>query len=221
MSLTWKISCILLLVFGSVTRASEAERAEFFETRIRPVLLKHCFGCHGGETTNAELRLDNLDSLLKGGDSGPAIIIGNAADSLLLKAVSHQDADLQMPPDEKLPAEIIEDLSTWIQQGAVWPKHEKSDFASEYDQHRHWAFQPVRTVEPPIDETGWAEKEIDLFVSRQHQTQNLTPAEPAKRAILLRRLYYDLHGLPPTVEETDQYLNDNVTSSVYAPWRAP
>src|SRR5687768_11713870 len=130
-------------------------QADFFEKKIRPVLAQHCYKCHShsGEKLKANLFLDSREGLLKGGDTGAAVVPGKPAGSLLIKAVKWTDADLQMPPKTQLPAEVVADLEQWVKMGAPWPKEEAprtageskySDPAKQYARLRqeHWSWQP-------------------------------------------------------------------------------
>src|SRR5262245_38177807 len=128
------------------TRPPDAET--FFELKVRPVLAQQCFKCHGGEKVSGGLRVDSRAALLRGGDRGPAVIPGAPERSLLIKAVRHSDADLRMPPQKKLPAAVVADLAAWVKQGAVWPA---ATARSPFAYQKHWAFRPVRKVEPPPD----------------------------------------------------------------------
>ncbi len=180
-----------------------------FESKIRPVLLETCFKCHGGDKTGGNLRLDTRESLLEGGDSGPVIDLSDPGKSLLLRAISYQDDDLQMPPKEKLPEESIAEFTRWLEAGAPWPS-DIPDSASTLEKGKsHWAFQPVKKVEIPEDSSGWSTNAIDRFVRSSLEERGLEPAEMAKAHVLVRRLYYDLIGLPPTAHELEEFLNDS------------
>jgi len=167
----------------------------FFESRIRPVLVKNCYACH----TKAEmggLRIDTRDGLLRGGKSGPAIVAGAPAESLLLRAVEHQNPQLKMPPQGKLKPAEIDDLRTWIRQGAVFPTNTA---AAKLDPRSFWSFQPLR---PPT--VGG----IDNLLAPQIRAAGLISAPPADRRTLLRRVTFDLTGLPPTPAESAAFLAD-------------
>jgi len=195
---------------------AEAQR-EFFEAKVRPVLVEHCFGCHSAKAEQGikgGLRLDSRAALLKGGDTGPAFDESQPGDSLLLQAVRWQGG-LEMPPKGKLPAASIEALSQWLGAGAFWPEEvpsEGSDSAPrEYHwgelQTQHWAWRPVtRPPLPPGPGDELARNPIDLFVLAQLRPQGLTLAPPAEPRVLLRRACLDLHGLPPTAAQEQWFL---------------
>ncbi|MCW5554034.1 MAG: PSD1 domain-containing protein [Verrucomicrobiae bacterium] len=205
-------------VFGSLAAlasAPTADQIEFFEARIRPVLFEHCYSCHSdkAEKIRGGLRLDNREATLKGGSSGPAIVPGDATASLLIKAVRYEDDDLQMPPkDKKLPTEQIADLEAWVNMGAPDPRVDDgpkplTDIAEA--RARHWAFQPVQKPAPPkVKQPGWVQSPVDPFILAKLEQEELSPANPADRRTLIRRVSYDLTGLPPTPEEVESFLND-------------
>jgi hypothetical protein len=191
---------------GPKPDASPASEA-FFELRVRPTLAGTCFPCHGGKKTSAGLRVDSRSGLLKGGDSGPAVVPGDPAGSLLIRAVRQTDDDLKMPPDRRLPDQVVADLAAWVEAGAGWPSG--VDRSGAFRSQRHWAFEPVRAVEPPPDPSGWAEHPVDRFVAGRWRAEGLTPVGQADRRTLIRRLTFDLTGLPPTPEETAAFLADD------------
>jgi hypothetical protein len=190
-----------------------SEQAEtFFETKIRPVLATTCFKCHGGKKTANNLRVDRRESLLKGGDSGPAIVPGQPDKSLLIRAVRYHDDDLKMPPDKRLADSTVADFERWVQGGAVWPERSKSDAFHQagpgVGRETHWAFRPVRKVEPPRDASGWSANAVDCFIHSGLVAHGLHPGQAAGKRTLLRRAYFDLIGLPPTPREVDAFLAD-------------
>ncbi|MGE4003758.1 MAG: PSD1 and planctomycete cytochrome C domain-containing protein, partial [Planctomycetaceae bacterium] len=189
------------LPLGHSVAEAQSESAEFFESRIRPVLVKSCAKCHGATKASQGLRVDTRDALLSGGDSGPAIVPGDAAASLLIRAIRRDHDDLQMPPDEPLSEDVVADFEHWIAAGAAWP-------ASVDLRHEavHWAFQPVSEVNVPPAVDGWSGHPIDRFIAAQWSAHDLRPAGPAENDTLVRRLYFDLIGLPPSPDETDQFL---------------
>ncbi|HMF10713.1 MAG TPA: DUF1549 domain-containing protein, partial [Gemmataceae bacterium] len=190
----------LFLSFVPVVRADDAET--FFETKIRPVLAETCLKCHGGKKVSNGLRVDSREALLKGGEHGPAIAPGDPDRSLLVQAIRHGHAEIKMPPDKKLPDATVADFIAWVKSGAPWPK------TVTLQVKKHWAFEPVKKVEPPPDRSGWSEHPIDWFVSAKRQANGVKPVELAEKRVLLRRTYFDLVGLPPTPEEVDAFLND-------------
>ncbi len=183
--------------------------AEFFSQKVQPVLEARCFKCHGAEKSRGGLRLDSRDAVAKGGSSGPAL-------PLVIKAITHKDADLEMPPDEKLPDGEIAILTRWVEQGAPWPasavvaKHTGRKEKVITDKDRSWwSYRPV--VDPPVPRAGrgWARNEIDRFVAAKLAEARLRPAPAADRATVLRRLTFDLHGLPPAPQEVEAFVRDS------------
>lgn len=207
------------MLFGALCVTAVAdEGAEFFEKRIRPLLVERCLDCHGGPSGKVKggLRLDSRAALLQGGDSGPAMIPGNPADSRLIEAVGYGNSDLQMPPKGRLADREIEDLTAWIQQGAPWPEEARATGASEeegfnLDQRRrdHWAWQPIRPVPPPeVKFPSWVRQPPDAFILARLEAEGLSPTGPAKPEGLVRRVYFDLIGLPPSPNEVDAFASD-------------
>jgi len=196
-------AAIGLLAPCGVGRASDRD-AELFELRIRPVLAGICGRCHGGDDPAGGLRLDGRDALLAGGSRGPAVVPGNPAASLLLSAIRQQWPDLRMPPEGNAPldAETVAAFEQWIAAGAPWPEAMAADASS-----RHWAFEPLRLMEPPA-ESGWSAHPIDRFLAARRRELGLRPVPPADRRTLLRRVTFDLTGLPPAPEEIEAFLAD-------------
>src|SRR5262249_46542465 len=150
------LALVLLAWFSSADAAETPEGVEFFEEKVRPVLVEHCSKCHGGEKVRGNLRLDSRASLLKGGDSGPAIVPGHPEKSRLLKAVSYTDEVLRMPPKGKLADGVLADLTAWIKMGAPWPEKVAGkpgagagDAFDLKKRLQHWAWQPLRHATPP------------------------------------------------------------------------
>jgi hypothetical protein len=195
----------------SVTAAQSADAAkiDFFEAKVRPVLVTHCYDCHT-DSANGGLRLDSREALLKGGKRGPAIVIGKPEESLLIKAVAHSDESLKMPKGgAKLKEEEIADLSRWIRDGAAWPAATvaKNRYLIKPEHRAFWSFQPVRNPAVPTVK-GRAGNAVDAFLLARLEANNLTFNPPADKRTLLRRATYDLTGLPPTPEEMDAFLAD-------------
>jgi len=176
--------------------------------QVKPLLRERCFACHGGLKQQAGLRLDTVESMLRGGDDGPAVVKGDAAKSLLLVRVSAADVAQRMPPEqegEPLSPEQIALVRDWIAAGAQAP----SDEQPEADPREHWAFRPIRRpAVPQARRFDWGRNPIDGFVARQHEQLGLTPQAEASRLILRRRLSLDLIGLPPTTEEIAAFDDD-------------
>ncbi len=199
------IAWIVLLSTSALAASPEKHSDELFELHIRPVLVGTCFKCHGGESTGGGLRVDSRASLVKGGERGPAVVPGKPQESLLVRALSHADDSVQMPPDEPLPAETLVAFHTWIEGGAEWPASVAGrPFAAE----RHWAFRPLTKPEPPTVAAAPALSPIDRFLQARLEAEDLQPVEPANRAALLRRAWFDLVGLPPPPEELEKFLID-------------
>jgi hypothetical protein len=205
----------LLVLLTSAARADdEAARVDFFEKKVRPVLVKNCYTCHSANT-NAKggLRVDDRGGLLRGGSLGPAIVPGDPEKSLLLQAVSHTGDVSSMPPRKHLSAEELADLSRWIKEGAAWPKAELavSRPNAKFDQLRreHWAWQPLRNPRPPsVRDDAWPRGDIDRFILATLEEKGLRPVADADKVTLLRRVTFDLTGLQPTTEELDAFVQD-------------
>ncbi len=187
---------------------------DFFESYVRPVLVKHCLECHGAKKQEGGLRLDSRDGWMRGGDHGEVIIAGEPGKSLLIQAVRHDDPDLRMPPDaKKLTMAEIADLEMWVKRGAPDPRRESAAQTAErmsLEQSRaFWSFQPLEAVVPPQDTADqWSRTPIDAFVLAQLKKRGLSPVADADRRTLIRRATFDLTGLPPTPEEIDGFMRD-------------
>ncbi len=182
---------------------AEADADAFFATRIRPALENTCFRCHGGAKVRGKLRVDSRAALLRGGESGPAIVPGDPEKSLLVTAIRYRHDELKMPPGKPLPPALVADFVTWVKAGAAWPPVTPAFRVKE-----HWAFEPVADVEPPADSSAWSASPIDRFIHARLAEHGLMPARPADRRTLIRRATFDLIGLPPTPEEVDAFLSD-------------
>ncbi len=207
---------LLIMMAGQVAHADEAEGIEYFETHIRPLLAEHCYKCHSAKAKKlkANLSLDSRAGWHTGGDSGPAIIPGNPEDSLLIQAVSHTNGDLKMPPKTRLPDTGIEKLKTWITMGAPDPREgevKKSSSNIDLEKGRQfWSFQPpVAHPVPKVNDPTWPSNDIDRFILSRLESENLSPAGDASKQTLLRRIYYDLTGLPPSPGEMKAFLADS------------
>ena len=197
-------------------QGQSAERVEFFEMRVRPVLAENCFACHTSSRMGG-LEMSSRASLLKGGNSGAAIMPGNSDASLIVRAIRHVHKQLKMPPQGKLTDTDIEVIAEWIETGAVWPEspakidatQEGKGFVITPEQRSFWSFQPVR--KPPLPEArekSWVLAPIDRFVLAKLEAAGLAPVRRADKATLLRRTYIDLTGLPPTPGEVEAFLDD-------------
>ena len=207
-------------VFAAATHAEDRftpDQIAFFETKIRPVLVEHCQSCHSAEAeTNKKLkgglRLDSRLALLKGGDSGPAVEAGKPATSLLMKAIRQVEGVAKMPPKGKLPDAAIADFERWIALGAAAPDAGPAvpGGSAIWDRARqHWAFQPVKRPSPPTVKDGdWARTPLDLLVLAGLEAKGLTPSPAADRRTLIRRVYFDLVGMPPMAAEVAAFIGD-------------
>lgn len=190
-------------------------QVEHFEKTIRPLLADRCFGCHGAKAKSVKggLRLDTPEGLARGGDGGPIVVPGNPEESRLIEAVREADPLLRMPPDEPLSSREIEALADWVRSGAVDPR--ASTIPSNPNRetpktHAWWSFQPPRRQQaPPVKNPDWPRGEIDRFLLASLEAVGLQPAPEAERTTLIRRLSFDLTGLPPTPEEVDAFLRDS------------
>jgi hypothetical protein len=209
---------VLVLLPNAEGRTQEdAEDLEFFETRIRPILVERCYECHSaGGKRKGGLRLDSRDGTLKGGQRGPAILPGKPEGSLLIRAVRHQDDDLKMPPRQRLSPTEIAALEQWVRRGAVGLRGSRGDGEgadprpmSLAEAETFWSFQPVKAPRIPegLDANG-AASPVDLFILDRLRERGLSLARPASKATLLRRVSLDLTGLPPTPEEMEAFLAD-------------
>lgn len=201
---------------AAVAAEPSAESVEFFEKRVRPILVEHCQKCHGAEKQKGGLRLDSRDALMQGGDSGPAVVTGEPAKSLLIEAVSYDPDGYQMPPTGKLSDDAIAALTEWVKQGAPWPGSaggsripSQLTAAELAERAQHWSFQPVRAVPPSaVERADWPRNPIDAFILQAQEQAGLAPSAPADRRALLRRVTLELTGLPPTPEEIESFLGD-------------
>jgi hypothetical protein len=186
------------------------EQLDFFENRIRPILVEHCYECHSADSKSiqAKLRLDGREFAIQGGDSGAALVPSKPHESLLIAAVSWKG--IEMPPDRKLKDEQITDLVRWVEMGVPWPGDlsagNSNNKSSEYDwskwRSEHWAFQSISTPEPPsLDDTSWCKSPIDYFVLSELEANGLQPSPIADPRTLIRRIRFDLVGLPPSIDE--------------------
>lgn len=186
---------------------------EFFEKKIRPVLVTQCYECHAADSKKVKggLLLDTRDGIRKGGESGAAVVPGNAGDSLLIEALKYDG--LEMPPKQKLPDSVIADFVKWVEMGAPDPREGKAAVVRKeinFEEAKNfWAFQPPKVTAPPkVKNTAWPRTDIDKFILAQLEEKKLRPVADADKATLLRRVTFDLTGLPPTPEELTAFLGD-------------
>ncbi len=197
------------------------EQGEFFEAKIRPVLADTCYRCHSADAGKSKggLTLDARDAMLKGGDTGAAVVPGDAEKSLLIKAVNYGDPDLQMPPSSaggKLSAAQIADLSAWVKMGAPVPANAtaiKTKLSGMTDKARgHWSYQPVKNPKVPLNKNQqWCRTPVDCFILQKIEAAGMLPSPDAAQEtpeILLRRAFYDLIGLPPSPAEIEAFVAD-------------
>jgi len=186
-----------------------AEALRHFEKSVRPLLVEHCLKCHGPEKQWGSLRVDSREALLKGGDSGPAMIPGQPEQSLLIRAIRHADDELKMPPapKEKLADKQIADVAIWIKQGAVYPGSPVvKDSKKGAD---HWSFKPpADSAAPAVENANWPQSQLDCFILSRLEHAKLSPTSRADKRTLLRRASFDLTGLPPTEEDITDFLAD-------------
>lgn len=189
------------------------EQLEFFEKQVRPLLAERCFKCHGPEAQKGGLRVDHLSKLLSGGDSGPALVPSKPEESLLIEAINY--GSLEMPPDARLSAAEIDVLTRWVRAGAPWPNADQlpapvaAGRKISDEDRQWWAFQPLKSPAPPMaEDRGWSKNEIDRFIFQKLGEAGLEPAPEADRRALVRRVYFDLIGLPPAPAEVQAFVED-------------
>ena len=218
---------LALIVAGAIPVQGQVlspEDLEHFESKIRPILAERCYQCHGADPTRIRGGLVLLDAegVRAGGDSGAVIVPGSPDDSLLIDAIRY-DGLIQMPPDGKLPATVVADFERWVSRGAPDPRTpgvagapvvaSRSESGAAYDfgpGRQHWAFQPMADPEPPgVENEAWVRRPIDRFILARLEGEGLSPVAPANRRQLLRRVTFDLTGLPPTVAEIEAFLADS------------
>jgi mono/diheme cytochrome c family protein len=191
------------------------EQLEFFEAKVRPVLVQHCFECHSAKAKKLKggLLLDSRAGMLAGGDLGPALVPGEPDKTRFLEAISHKNLKLKMPQKYKLPDAVIADLTAWVKMGTPWPdekfvkKNPYTDFDLAKRKAEHWCWQPIRAEQPPsVKDTAWATSDVDRFLLAKLEAKGLKPAPPAEPRVLLRRLHFDLIGLPPSRDEVEEFV---------------
>jgi len=218
-----RLPALLFLLACHITGVSfaaddDAARSamKFFENEVRPILVKRCFDCHSQTKQKGGLRVDNIGYLKAGGDTGPALIPGHPEKSPMVEAIHYADEEFQMPPKNnggKMPDAEIAVLEKWIKLGAPWPQDaaEKvvvTEGGFTEEQRNYWFFKPVAKVSPPAVKSPWVRNDIDRFIMAKQMEMKLDPAAAAERNELVRRVYFDLHGLPPTREQIDSFVND-------------
>ena len=201
----------LLLLWSFPVICAADDRSDFFESRIRPVLIEKCSECHTADTPEGKFKIESLADLTIGGMSGPSLVIGKPDASELIKRLEHTDPKKLMPPEERLSAQQIADFKQWIQEGAVWPDASRPMMDPKAEAEKlPWAFRPLTNPTPPeVTDLAWCRNEIDRFIRAAQESRNLKPLAPADKRTLLRRVTLDLTGLPPTPAEIDAFLADN------------
>jgi hypothetical protein len=209
--------CLVLVLMSTTAVAEESfspEQLEFFEKQVRPILIERCHECHGPETQEGSLRLDSRAAILKGGETGPAVVPGKPDQGELIEAIGYDPDGYQMPPDGKLPAGEIEILTRWVRMGAPWPSEEveAAAAAAEFDlqaRAEHWSFQPLEPVElPQVADEKWSRSGLDRFLLSKLEREGFSPASEADRRTWIRRASLDVTGIPPTPAEVREFLND-------------
>ena len=195
-----------------------AEAIEFFEKKIRPVLVEQCYSCHSADAKKlkGKLLLDSREAALKGGETGPAVVTGHPEKSLLIEAIEYKNTDLLMPPRAKLSDAQIADFRRWVTMGAPWPKSvvakketKKNEFDLDARRKSHWCWQPLATTKlPAVGNELWAQSPIDRYILAQLDAKGLKPALAADRRTWIRRVSFDLVGLPPTAQEVEAFEQD-------------
>jgi hypothetical protein len=209
--------------FARAADEADAAKLEFFERKVRPLLVANCFNCHSADNKAAGgLRVDDHKGLLQGGNRGPGVVPGDPEKSLLIQAIRQSDPKLRMPPEFKLEDEQIAILEQWVRDGAVWPALELPEDLGKWDanyealRREHWAWQPLQNpAVPPVSRPDWVWDELDAFVLARQEQHQLTPVADADRLSWLRRVTFDLTGLPPTPAEIEAFLAD-ATSEAHA-----
>ena len=205
----------MALPLGQAERTGfSPEGIQFFESKIRPLLVNNCHECHGNEKHKGNLQLNSRKTILRGGDSGAAIVPGDPAKSLLIEAVKYTNSDLEMPPKKKLGKQAVADLSEWIRLGAPWPSEttlvtskREHGFSITDEDRDYWAFRPVKR--PRLAKGNGNQAPIDQLIQAQLDARGIAANPIATQATLIRRAYFDLIGLPPTYGEVQAFVNDD------------
>ncbi|MCA9032072.1 MAG: DUF1549 domain-containing protein, partial [Planctomycetaceae bacterium] len=211
---------LTLLATTSVAWCAEnefsAEQLEYFEKQVRPLLVEHCFECHAGEKVKGGLSLQSRAATLKGGDTGPAVVPGDVKSGELLSALEYDPLGYQMPPAGKLSGKQIAVFRRWVEMGAPWP-HEEGEAAVAHEginlkeRAAHWSFQPLlRTEVPSVTQPEWCRTPVDQFLRHRLELAGLTPNGSTDKQTWVRRVYFDVLGLPPTPEQIQSFLDDDL-----------
>lgn len=217
------VKCFIFILFAALMQQSAfsadevLENIKFFESNIRPLLIGRCVTCHQSGKAMNGLQLDSLEGLMKGGKRGDAVNLDQPNESLLLKAISHQDEKLKMPPGKKLDDAEIQLLTEWVLKGVPWTNTETNQNHPEtlskgftQEDRDFWLFQPIQEPEiPAVNDNGWAKNPIDHFIYQKLDEAGLQLADEAEKRVLIRRAYYDLTGLPPTPQAVKDFIDDD------------
>ncbi|MFO0866786.1 MAG: PSD1 and planctomycete cytochrome C domain-containing protein [Gemmataceae bacterium] len=210
----------LLLLPGRLTAQDDAspEAIEFFEKKVRPLLVDQCYSCHSADAkkVKGKLLLDSREAAIKGGETGPAVVAKHPEKSLLIEAIEYKNVDLLMPPRAKLSDAQIADLRKWVAMGAPWPKTivakkeaKKDEFDLEARRKSHWCWQALaETKLPDVKNEAWAKTPIDRYILAKLEAKGLKPAPAADRRTWIRRVSFDIVGLPPTAQEIEAFEQD-------------
>ncbi len=205
------LSFVIVIVSHPVAQGEplSAEDRAFFENKIRPVLVKHCYECHAADAKElgGKLLLDSRDGIRRGGESGPALVGGKPDSSLIIQSLRYDG--MEMPPDQPLPESVVHDFVTWVQRGAPDPRSSEAmrKEQSLKEQRDLWSLQAIKDPPPPdVQNQAWPRDPLDRFVLSRMEAAGLTPTRDATSRTLVRRLYYDLTGLPPSLEQVEQFV---------------
>lgn len=214
LAIIWLLMPATVSLSQEAVRPSTDENLRFFESRVRPILVKRCYECHGEQSQEGELRLDGYASLMQGGASGPVVVPGKPEESLLIAAIGYQNEELRMPPEEKLPVAEANVLREWVLRGVPHPEASGVTLPRratiDLEQGRQfWSFQsPVAGPLPEVGDTNWSRSPVDRFLLADLESQGLHPSPDAEKLLWMRRITFSLTGLPPTPEEIDTFFSD-------------
>ena len=218
------LTCFLAPMGAVAQDKIPPDQLEFFEKKIRPVLVANCYECHSKDAKSIKggLSLDTREAIRAEGDSGHAVVPGDPESSILMEAIRYES--FEMPPKEQLPESVIADFAQWIEMGAPDPRQGPSLIKREInfeEAKQHWSYQPITKPSPPaIENSDWPRGPVDQFILAKLESQKLKPVSDADRLTLVRRLYYDLIGLPPTPEQLDSAIADESPDAVERPLQA-
>lgn len=207
------VFCFGILAGAGAAGVEDLSVYSFFEKEVRPLLVEHCQGCHGADQQQGGLRLEQIAEIQKGGNSGPAIVSGEPEHSLLVQVLRKGHSDASIQATSKLTPAEIDALERWIRIGAPWPEgHSSQESPSKgtftAEDRNYWFFQPLKQVVPPQAGADWGRVDLDRFIARKLEQNGLKPAPEASREEWIRRIYFDLHGLPPTYGQIQSFVKD-------------